>query len=155
MTSIDQLLAEYAADHQHPVNRQLHTACVPIIFVSLLGLLAAVPVPEAFNGPPAFVNWAVVALVAALAWYFVKSVTYGAAMLVFSALSLLVISGLERLPVPLAASSGLLFVVGWIGQFIGHRYEGKRPSFFRDLQFLLVGPLWVIDKLINRHGPRD
>ncbi len=153
--TLDQLLAEYAADHQHPVNRQLHTICVPVIFVSLIGLLAAIPVPWASDGPPPFVNWGVIALVAALAWYFVKSVTYGTAMLAVSALSLLLVAGLERLPVPLAASSALLFIVAWIGQFIGHRYEGKRPSFFRDLQFLLVGPLWVLAKLFGRAAARD
>ena len=45
-----------------------------------------------------------------------------------------------------------VFVVAWIGQFIGHHIEGKRPSFFTDLTYLLVGPLWTLNKLYRRIG---
>ena len=154
MTPIDRMLAEYAADHRHPVNQRLHTICVPVIFVSLLGLLRAVPVPGTLAGLPSFVNWAVIAVVAALLWYFSRSPRYGVAMTAASAIALWMVALLDQLPLPLAASSAGLFVVAWIGQFIGHGYEGRRPSFFRDLQFLLVGPLWVLAKLFPRLAPR-
>ena len=45
-----------------------------------------------------------------------------------------------------------VFVVAWIGQFIGHKVEGKRPSFFTDLVYLLVGPMWTLRKLYTRLG---
>ena len=45
-----------------------------------------------------------------------------------------------------------IFVAAWIGQFIGHAYEGKRPSFFKDVQFLLIGPLWLLAALYRRLG---
>lgn len=155
MASIDQMLAEYAADHRHPANQQLHTVCVPVIFISLVGLLTALPVPAGFGDLPPFVNWASLALAAAVAWYMVKSLRFGMAMLVVSAVSLMLVACLASLPWPLWASSTALFVVAWIGQFVGHHIEGKRPSFFRDLQFLLVGPLWVIVKLVPRLNARD
>jgi uncharacterized membrane protein YGL010W len=43
-----------------------------------------------------------------------------------------------------------IFVVAWIGQFIGHKIEGKKPSFFDDLRFLLIGPLFVLGFLYRR-----
>ena len=45
-----------------------------------------------------------------------------------------------------------VFVVAWIGQFIGHKIEGRRPSFLTDLVYLLVGPLWTLSKLYKRLG---
>jgi uncharacterized membrane protein YGL010W len=133
------------------VNQRLHTVCVPVIFISLLGLLWAVPVPGSL---PAFVNWGSLALLAALVWYLSQSWTLGLGMVAMAAFGVAVILGLERLPISLALSAAALFVVAWIGQFIGHGYEGKRPSFLRDLRFLLVGPLWVVDKLYRRLGLR-
>jgi uncharacterized membrane protein YGL010W len=46
----------------------------------------------------------------------------------------------------------VIFVVGWIGQFIGHAIEGKRPSFMKDIQFLLIGPLWLLGHLYRKLG---
>jgi uncharacterized membrane protein YGL010W len=48
---------------------------------------------------------------------------------------------------PLFYTSLLIFVVAWVGQFYGHHIEGKKPSFLKDLQFLLIGPAWVLEKL--------
>jgi uncharacterized membrane protein YGL010W len=45
-----------------------------------------------------------------------------------------------------------VFVVAWIGQFVGHMFEGRRPSFFTDLSYLLVGPAWLMEKLLRRLG---
>ena len=45
-----------------------------------------------------------------------------------------------------------LFVIAWVGQFYGHKIEGKKPSFFDDLQFLLIGPLWVAEPWLRRQG---
>jgi uncharacterized membrane protein YGL010W len=49
--------------------------------------------------------------------------------------------------VQLLSASICIFIVGWIGQFWGHKIEGKKPSFAKDFQFLLIGPLWVIQKI--------
>lgn len=154
MTTVQGLLAEYAADHQHPVNQRLHSWCVPAIVVSLVGLLWSLPVPWADAGLPRYVNWATIALVPAAAWWLRLSPALGLGMLVALAATFGLVAGLEGLPVPLWASAAAIFVVAWIGQFVGHGYEGKRPSFFRDLRFLLVGPLWVLAKLYRRLGIR-
>lgn len=154
MTTVERLLDEYAADHQHPLNRLLHHLCVPAIVVGLLGLLASLPVPGAPGDLPRSVNWATALLIAALAWYLWLSPRLGAGMAVTGALALLLVAGLDRLPGPLWLVSAVLFVVAWIGQFIGHAAEGRRPSFLRDLRFLLVGPLWLLAGLYRRFGLR-
>jgi uncharacterized membrane protein YGL010W len=56
--------------------------------------------------------------------------------------------GIDRL----LMTGAVVFVVAWIGQFIGHIYEGHRPSFLTDLVFLLVGPMWTLRKLYQRLG---
>jgi uncharacterized membrane protein YGL010W len=154
MTPVSSLLAEYSADHQHPVNRQLHTVCVPVIVISLLGLLWSIPVPGGSDRLPSFVNWATVGAAVALLWYVKLSARLAVGMVISLALAFAIIIGLTRLQAPLWLTSTAIFVVAWIGQFIGHGFEGKRPSFFRDLRFLLVGPLWVIEKLYRRLGIR-
>ena len=53
---------------------------------------------------------------------------------------------------PLWKTSLIIFVVAWIGQFIGHKIEGKKPSFFQDLQFLLIGPAWLLSFIYNKFG---
>ncbi len=62
--------------------------------------------------------------------------------------------GRSRLTVPLWSVCAALFVLAWIGQFVGHAIEGKRPSFFKDVQFLLIGPLWLLADLYRRLGAR-
>ena len=53
---------------------------------------------------------------------------------------------------PLWRISLYIFVIAWIGQFIGHKIEGKKPSFFQDLQFLLIGPAWLLSFFYNKIG---
>jgi uncharacterized membrane protein YGL010W len=154
MTPVTELLGEYAADHRNPVNQQLHAVCVPLIVVSLIGLLWSIPVPAAAGGLPPYVNWATLGLVLALAWYLRLSVPLGLGMAIALALGLAVVGALAGLQAPLWLTSAAIFVIGWIGQFVGHVFEGRRPSFFRDLRFLLVGPLWVLAKLYRRLGIR-
>ena len=154
MANVSRLLDEYAADNRHPVNELLHQICVPAIAVSLIGLLWSLPVPGALREVSAFLNWGTAALLAILIYYFSQSWSLAAGMLVAAAVTVVLVSGLDRLPGPLWLASGAVFVVAWIGQFIGHGFEGKRPSFFRDLRFLLIGPLWLLAGLYRRLGIR-
>lgn len=148
------LLAEYAADHRHPVNERLHRLCVPAIVISLLGLLWALPFPALAEDMPRIANWATLALIAALAWYLRLSPRLGLGMAVVAAIALGIVAALAMLPAPLWLVSASIFAAAWVGQFIGHAYEGRRPSFLRDLRFLLVGPLWLLAGAYERLGIR-
>ena len=147
-------LESYSQDHQHPTNRMLHWICVPLIVWSVLALLWTIPVPTSLLRPGA---WAVFAIVLAFAWYWKHSHRLGAALLVALAILALICAGVfERLgPTSMRWLAAGVFMGAWIGQFIGHVFEGRRPSFFTDLAYLLVGPAWLMDKLLNRIGLKE
>ncbi len=141
MRTYDELIAAYAADHQNPTNQRLHKVCVPLIMFSLLGLLWALPSPELFRRV-AGLNWATLVVALALYYYFFVDRLSFFVMLVQSTLMLTGIAGLAAKG-PLVPVCAVIFALAWVGQFVGHSIEGKRPSFLRDLQFLLIGPLWT------------
>ena len=144
MRSVNDLLTEYGSSHQDPTNKRLHWICVPPIVLSVLGLLWWIPVPAAFSAVSPWLNWATLGTVAGLAYYLMLSPALAVVALVAFVALLGVTHELARLPWPLWLTSMVIFVIAWIGQFIGHAIEGKRPSFFKDLQFLLIGPLWLL-----------
>ena len=155
MRTADQWLTEYGASHRNPINEALHWICVPVIAWCVLGLLWSLPFPGDIRTVYPPMNWAGVAVMIALLYYAVLS-----PRLALSALPLLLAAlwSLERLErwngAPLWALCLSLFVIAWIGQFIGHAIEGKRPSFFKDIQFLMIGPLWLLAEVYRRLGIR-
>lgn len=134
---IDILLGRYGESHRHPLNETIHVVCIPAIVFSLLGLLWAIH---------PFV--ALLTVGAALAYYFTLSRPFALGMGAMAALMLAVLSLIPGGMV-LPGSIGV-FVLAWVGQFIGHHIEGKKPSFFEDLRFLLIGPLFVLAILYRR-----
>lgn len=152
MREAEHWLDEYARDHQNPVNKTMHRICVPLIVVSLIGLLWSLPTPEAFLRISVALNWGTAFLLAAVVYYFVMSIPLALGMLPFVLLVVVIVNWMDGLPGPLWLWSGAGFVVAWIGQFYGHAVEGRRPAFFRDLQFLMIGPLWLLAALFRRFG---
>ena len=134
---IDALLAKYAESHRNHTNELIHIVCVPVIVFSLLGNVWAIhPV-------------AAVAVVAAAMWYYFQlSRPFALGMLAMSALMLGLLSLLP--PPAVLPLSIALFVLAWVGQFVGHQIEGRKPSFLDDLRFLLIGPLFVLGFLYRR-----
>jgi uncharacterized membrane protein YGL010W len=154
MRSVEAWLTEYADSHRNPANKLLHVVCVPPIVVAVLGFLWSLPVPAAVGGFTPVVNWASLAALAGLAYYATLSLRLAIAMLPVLALGLALLAGLSRLAVPLWQTCLAIFIVAWIGQFVGHAIEGKRPSFFKDVQFLLIGPLWLLCFVFRSLGLR-
>jgi uncharacterized membrane protein YGL010W len=144
MRTAEQWLQEYGESHRHATNKTLHWICVPIIVVSLIGLLWSLPTPAAWREISPLLNWGSLFLAASVLYYLTISVSLAVGMALFVALVMLSIVGLQNLPWPLWSVCLVLFVFAWVGQFIGHHYEGKRPSFFKDIQFLMIGPLWLL-----------
>ena len=143
---------EYAKSHQNKTNQIIHYFCVPIIFFSIVGLFLSIPSEglRNFSGidNPILANWATIVLAIALIFYIRLSFMTFIKMLMFSILCLIGNFYLSQFA-PLFFTSILLFVFAWIGQFYGHKVEGKKPSFFKDLQFLLIGPAWVFEKIMS------
>ena len=152
MRTLDQWFSEYAVSHQNKTNKAIHFFCVPAIFFSIVGLLMSIPpafLSNVFDGEyPMLENWAVPVLALVLIFYFRLSAMMGLKILIFAVLCIIGNYYLFLLA-PLWLISLVIFAVAWIGQFYGHKVEGKKPSFLKDLQFLLIGPAWVIDNLFR------
>jgi uncharacterized membrane protein YGL010W len=137
---VDALLAHYAQSHRDPRNEAIHCVAIPLIMLSLVGLLFAVQ------------PWVAYVFVAAsLVHYARLSVVFLLAMSVLTVFALAVVHALGNLVLPVSAA---IFVLAWIAQFVGHKLEGKKPSFFEDLQYLWVGPLFVLALLFRKLGIR-
>ena len=142
MKTYQEWMDAYGESHQHPVNIEIHKIAVPAIMVSLLGMLWEWKIIAHY---PILCNGAVLLSATACIFYVTLSFKILLQMLVVT-LPVLVVIGfsyqyLDFLVFWICLS---LFVVSWIMQFVGHKIEGKKPSFFEDLLFLLIGPLWVL-----------
>ncbi|MEB3735230.1 Mpo1-like protein [Halopseudomonas pachastrellae] len=139
MKAIDQWFDEYGESHRNPINKLTHWICVPLITFSVLGMLWAIH------------PWVAMLVVGgSLLFYAMLSWQIAAAMLVVSLVMLLILSMMTYVFWPSVA----IFVLAWIGQFIGHHIEGKKPSFFKDVQFLLIGPAWLLGFVFRLFGVR-
>ncbi|TKB50655.1 DUF962 domain-containing protein [Ferrimonas sediminicola] len=139
MKSVEQWFTEYGESHRNPTNKMIHWICVPLITFSVLGMLWSLS------------PWvALLAVAAALLFYLRLSPPLAAAMGAIALPMLWVISNLSQI----LMLSVLIFVMAWIGQFYGHHVEGKKPSFFKDVQFLLIGPIWLLGFIFRQQGWR-
>lgn len=156
MRKIDALLNEYGTSHQNSTNKLIHWICVPLIVFSIVGLLFSIPtgpLPEILPFLSNFANWATVVLVLVLVYYVSISVPLALGMLFFASICLSVANFLDlAFPGMLWMISLGVFVLAWIGQFIGHEVEGKKPSFLKDLQFLMIGPAWLMHFIYKKLG---
>ncbi|MFC5496002.1 DUF962 domain-containing protein [Caenimonas terrae] len=137
---VDLLLAHYGESHRNPRNEVIHFVAIPLIMLSLLGLLSSLHPWVAY----AFVG-------ASMAYYARLSAAFLLAMALLSAIGLLLVYAMGDRVLVISAA---IFVLAWIAQFVGHRIEGRKPSFFEDLQYLWVGPLFVLSHLFRRLGWR-
>lgn len=150
----DQWFAEYGESHQNKTNKLIHWICVPLIFLVIMGLLWEIPVPQAFTSIP-YLNWATLSAIVVLGFYFRLSFKLAIGLTLFTLLTYVVLAWFESLNIaPLWAVCAIGFVILWALQFIGHHIEGKKPSFFKDIQFLLIGPAWLMGFIYRRLGLR-
>jgi len=134
---IDRLLAHYAESHRNPTNEAIHMIAIPAIMLSLIGLLFAIH------------PWVAYAFVTASLIYYatLRAATFFLAMAVGALIVLALVQAMGGLVLPISAA---IVAIAWAFQFIGHRIEGKKPSFFEDIQYLWVGPLFVLSRAFLR-----
>jgi len=139
MKSLDQWMAAYAASHQNSQNEMIHKIAVPVIFFCVVALLWKL----------SFILFVLVTL-GSVAFYYTmgQKVAIAGASAIGAALLLQLILDFGFI------SLIVLFVLAWAGQFYGHQLEGAKPSFFDDLKFLFIGPLWVAKPLLEKYGIR-
>jgi len=151
VNKLQTLLDEYSLSHQSATNKLIHWICVPLIFFSVVGFLYGIKLPmDVYHGVR--LNVAVIGLALVILYYISLSRTIWVGMLLFSLVCLFACYEIRVNGLPLAIVCGVIFIVAWIGQFYGHHIEGKRPSFLKDLQFLLIGPAWLMSFVYKKLG---
>lgn len=141
MKTLSEHLTQYAHYHRDQRNIYTHFAGIPLIVIALFSLLSF-PIL-------AGVTAVQVLLVLSLLFYFRLSVAMGLVMLGFSLACYALALQLATLPTASWLGwSVAVFVLGWVLQFIGHYYEGKKPAFVDDLVGLLIGPLFIMTELL-------
>ena len=148
MKTIHQWLEEYGVSHQNSTNKIIHWICVPSIFFSVIALLYSVSLHTILFNVPLTV--AHIVLFAVLIYYSLLSIPLGIGMMAFSLICLTLCNVLSMLGFKLWLVALIVFSFGWIGQFIEHKIEGKKPSFLKDLQFLLIGPAWLMHSIFKK-----
>ncbi|MFT5723175.1 MAG: YGL010W-like membrane protein [Bacteroidia bacterium] len=156
MRSLQQLLDTYGESHVNTTNKAIHWICVPAIFFSIVGFFYAIPIGNMHK--TMWINVGSIALLAVLIYYFRLSVTMALGFVIWGAFCLwgngFIYQNLGSSNSSLAITSLSIFVVAWIFQFVGHKIEGKKPSFLEDIQFLLIGPAWLMSFIYRKLGLR-
>lgn len=140
MKDLSQWLEEYGESHQNPINQKIHKVAVPGIYLSIVGLFWSIPSITMFG---ISVNWVWPAAFPVLIFYLRLSLSVFLMMFGFTLACISLIWCLELMEIPIFTASLGFFIFLWCLQFIGHKIEGKKPSFIEDVQFLLIGPIWT------------
>ncbi|MBL8520096.1 MAG: DUF962 domain-containing protein [Betaproteobacteria bacterium] len=145
MRTLEEQITQYAAYHRDRRNIATHFVGVPMIVFAVAMGLALVPLPFL----PGQMTLAFVVTLVAVAYYFRLDYALGVAMLIYMTFNLwLAIMVAGQFTTGMAAGVALgIFVVGWIIQFIGHKFEGMKPAFFDDVMGLAIGPLFVMTEV--------
>lgn len=156
MRKVDLLFAEYSKSHRNATNKFIHWLCVPLIFCSILGFISLIPSSHfciSYFGCISIVSLVAVALISL--YYLRLSFLIGITMIL---IMLLAEHFIYLTNISLGKKSWMLylsvFIITWIFQFIGHKIEGKKPSFLKDIQFLLIGPIWLLGFILKKTGIR-
>ena len=152
--SVHQWISSYGESHQNKINKKIHWICVPLIMFTLLGLLSLLNFDITLNNNEYNINLAYILITLAFIFYLKLSIALSIGMFLISAIQILCIYQLELFfsSTNLFIIYTIIFIIAWIGQFIGHKIEGQKPSFFEDLQFLLIGPAWLLSFIYQKMG---
>lgn len=156
MRKIDLLFAEYAESHRNSTNKLIHWICVPLIFWTILGFISIIPsksIGFRYIGEISYISFAAIALVTV----FYTRLSFLIGLIMFFVM-ILMESFAYGINIRFEEESWMVylavFIITWIFQFVGHKIEGKKPSFLKDLQFLLVGPIWLLSFILKKLGIR-
>ena len=153
MKTIQQWFDEYGESHQNKTNKTIHWICVPSIFFSVVALLYIKKfIFTMDNINPIEFSLAHVVLFAAMIFYIRLSWRLSISTLLFAMLCIFICAKIEAANISLLYFALSVFILAWIGQFIGHKIEGKKPSFLKDIQFLLIGPIWLLGFIYKKLG---
>ncbi len=157
MNTMQQWFDAYGASHQNATNKAIHWICVPLIFFTIIGILSLIPfgfvqqyLADAWWP---YVHVGTLLLIFGIVFFIRLSLPVAVGMVLVSMAMLWLV---HRTHLLLGEQAGLFFIIvfvlAWIGQFIGHKIEGAKPSFFDDLKFLMIGPAWLLHFIYRKLG---
>ena len=152
MRPADEWLQQYSRHHADGADQLLHRLMIPLLVTSVVGLLWAIPVPTTFREATPVLNWGTIFLMAAIVYYFILSISLAFGALPIIASVVWAVMWLDRLSYPLWMSSAALLITAWMGLRVSHRSPGLRPSLIGDLQYVMLGPVWLVSALYRRLG---
>ena len=148
MNNVNEWNEEYAKYHKNKTNKIIHWICIPLIMFSLLGLLSLMTL-FTYNSVAISALWFFI--IFAIGYYIKlsKSLALGMSIVSISFIYFIELINQNFINQKFEIFLGI-FIISWIGQFIGHKIEGKKPAFVKDLQFLLIGPLWLLSYIYEK-----
>ena len=153
--NIQQWLDEYGVSHQNKTNKRIHWFCVPQIFWTVVAAFYLIPVPAFMTDISSHLNWASVFCFVAILFYVRLSASLAIGMLIFASVCYATVFAFDNtFPDYLLWFTGAWFIVLWLLQFYGHEVEGRKPSFLKDVQFLMIGPAWLMSFVYQKMGWR-
>jgi len=156
MRKIDLLLAEYGESHRNATNKLIHWICVPLIFWTILGFISYIPTPNMYLKYFGFLSIASGIAIMLVTFFYCRLSWRIALIMIF--IMLIMEHFVSLINITFGKRSWMIylvvFIITWILQFVGHKIEGKKPSFLKDLQFLLIGPVWLLSFILKKMGIR-
>ncbi len=152
MSDASEWLARYAARHQNLTHPVIYWAAVPTVVLGTVGMLWALPVPDAFHTISPLLNWGSTFLMAAVIYYFIISLSLAIGLLPFVLGVALFEAWLVQSDYSLARVAVGLFTAGVIGLGLGHRNQSSFRPVVEDLQMMMLGPAWILSRLYQRLG---
>jgi uncharacterized membrane protein YGL010W len=150
--TMQEWLNSYGESHQNPLNKKIHWIAVPLIFLTIVGLLWSIPVPE-IMAVNEWVNFATIMLIPVVIFYARLSLPLTIGMTLWCLFCYAICNSYGSITdIPLWQTSLVIFVLAWCGQFYGHKVEGQKPSFFEDIQYLMIGPAWLMSFIYDKFG---
>lgn len=151
--NIQQWLDEYGESHQNKLNKRIHWFCVPQIFWTVMAAIFVIPVPSLLSDVSPHLNWATIMIAVTILYYATLSISLTIGMTIFSVACYASIVAFDAaFPGNLLIFAAIYFVALWALQFYGHEVEGKKPSFFKDVQYLMIGPAWLMSFIYKKIG---
>lgn len=152
MAPVDEWLDRYAEIRANRPSRAADWVTIPLLVMSLVGMLWSLPVPTAFSGSSPVLNWGTLFLMAAVVYYFILSISLAVGILPFVLAVFAAAAWLDGLQTPLWLVSGALFAVAAAWQLLEFQRVGNPRHIVRYFQFLMIAPLWLLASIYRRLG---
>ncbi len=152
MSLAEQWLEEYSKTRPGYRLTPLKWLSVLLLVAGVVSLLSTVPTPAAFEPSDDVLNWGTIFVMAAIVYYFIVSIRLAIGTVPFVAGVVAAVTWFDRLDTPLWIVGSGLLALGLIGQMLEHVRHGRQPPFVRELQLLMIGPLWLVAVVYRRLG---